>query len=101
MLKLTKKKQTYCFRCENYYDNLVCSTCTVKAYNVYNRSILTRHVISRLIPAQFYGKIILLLTQIQPVYSELYVEQYILKLLNILQDEKTIMVMLSLLTLLL
>ena len=93
--KMIKKKYNFCYLCKDYYTGLYCEDCQEKACDMYNKSIMTKYILSRVIPYHVYGKIFLLASQMQDQYKLIHVDKYILKLLDILTDKKTMLTILS------
>ena len=85
------KNNKFCYNCDEYYTGLYCADCQTGLYNVYNKSILTKYVVTSLIPKQFYVKLFLLTTQFQNQYKILHVDKHLMKIIEFLSDEKTIL----------
>ena len=81
----------FCYNCDEYYTGLYCKECHTQLYNIYNKSIMTKYLITALIPNQFYIKLFLLATQFQNKYKIMHADKHLFKIIEFLSDEKTIL----------
>ena len=93
--KMIKRKYNFCYLCKDYYTGLFCDDCQEKACDLYNKSIMTKYILSRIIPYHIYAKIFLIASQMQNQYKLIHIEKYILKLIDLLKDEKTLLTIFS------
>jgi hypothetical protein len=91
------KYNKFCYQCDEYYTGYYCDECKTKLYNIYNKSILTKHIVSAMIPKQFYIKLFLLATQFQEQYKILHIDKHLMSIIEFLSDEKKIMLIASML----
>lgn len=92
MFNLKKiKYNKFCYRCDKYYEGAYCEC---KLYDVYNKSICMKHVITQLIPI---NKIIFILTQLLDECKIIHLDKYIMRLIELSCNKRNFVMLLSVL----
>jgi hypothetical protein len=89
--KLLKTKHKFCYLCYDYYETKLCEQCQNNIHNIYNKSILTKSVITQFgINKMVYLKLMVLSTQLQNKYNFLHMDNIFYKMLDFIQSDDLI-----------
>ena len=85
MLSLKSKKIKLCYVCKEYYSTSVCKICEEDVYNIVYRSSFVNKLFKKYnIPYTLYGKIMIVLSQIQNEFPLLHLNSISFLLYKIL-----------------